>query len=78
VSVDCWGRPPCWQSVCRGYDICGIIGCGQATCDELLWALFGWLWLFGGRGELDTWAPDEMRVANVDWDELDEIFEVGA
>lgn len=39
--------------------------------DELLWALFGWLWLAGGRTELETWTPDETRIAGVDVEELD-------
>jgi hypothetical protein len=38
--------------------------------DELLWALFGWLWLLGGRSELETWTPDDTRIAGVDADEL--------
>lgn len=64
------GRQPC--APCRGYDDhCAPLGCSGAVLDELLWALFGWLWLAGGRSELETWTPDETRVAGVDVDELE-------
>lgn len=50
----------------------------QPIRDELLWALFGWLWLVGGRTELETWTPDEAQFAGVDDDELLELINSGA
>jgi hypothetical protein len=45
------GREIC--APCRGYDDhCAPLGCSGAVLDELLWALFGWLWLAGGRTEV--------------------------
>jgi hypothetical protein len=81
------GLPLCYACrVCNGHvpadgnrcDDCGVIqdDCGpfDPEAAELAWALFGWLWAIGGRSELDTWAPDEMRIANVDNDELKELW----
>lgn len=71
------GRQPC--APCRGYgEYCEAIGCYGAVLDELLWELFGWLWLLGGRTELETWDPaGDTRLAWVDDDELlDMDFEV--
>jgi hypothetical protein len=28
----------------------------QVATAAISWALFGWLWLLGGRSELETWA----------------------
>jgi hypothetical protein len=67
---DQFGRPSC--APCRGYsDYCAPLGCSGAVLDELLWELFGWLWLLGGRSELDTWTPEETMVAGFDdwWDD---------
>jgi hypothetical protein len=71
------GREPC--APCRGWaEYCGYLGCSGAVLDELLWALFGWVWLAGGRSELETWTPDETRIAGVDDDELLELISSGA
>lgn len=59
-------RAPCWQTVCRGEELCSGLRCSQAVLDELLWELFGWLWRLGGRTDLETWFPDETRVAGLD------------
>ena len=57
-APDLHGREPC--EPCRGCWAPHAIPlqCWPAVLDELLWALFGWLWLVGGRTELETWCPD--------------------
>jgi hypothetical protein len=87
-------HPPEWCDVCGvlltadqwlvGLDEQLCEACYQAEQgaapdrDELLWALFGWVWLAGGRSELETWTPDETRIAGVDDDELLELISSGA
>lgn len=53
---ECEARQPC--APCRGYsDYCAPLGCSEAVLDELLWALFGWLWVLGGQ-PLDSWTHE--------------------
>lgn len=67
------GREPCEPCAGCWAPHAVPLACWPAVLDELLWELFGWLWLAGGRTELETWCPDEPRIAGVDDDELPEL-----
>lgn len=51
------GREIC--APCRGYsDYCAPLRCHSSILDDLLWTLWGWLWVLGGAATPGAWLGD--------------------